>query len=198
VARYLARRTSRGLDAERVQRWRRGLDALRNTMSDYLSEGEALRLSERRERLEGQGLPPELAADLAALALADRGLNILHVCENVPVPPLAAARAYAHLGDETGINWVYARLTPADGASVWDRMVLVDLRWEMLDLQRQLTENLLRSRPESVERAVAAYVADHAERITRVRDLQDRASPASPSALGVIAAELRALRPDPA
>jgi glutamate dehydrogenase len=195
VARYLTHSTPPGIDAGRAYRWRTGLDALRAAMADYLSEGEALRLGERRARLEGQGLPSDLAADLAGLALADRGLNILHICERVAVPPIAAARAYAELGDATGINWVYARLTQTDGASVWDRMVLVDLRWEMLDLQRQITESLLRRKPDDLEGAVVEYLADHAERIERVRELQRRASAAGPSALSVIAAELRALRP---
>jgi glutamate dehydrogenase len=195
VARYLVRSMPPGLDAARVDRWRTGLDALRASMSDYLSEGEAQRLSERRVRLEGQGVPPDLAAELAGLALADRGLNILHICEQVTAPPIDAARAYAQLGDATGINWVYARLTQTDGASVWDRMVLVDLRWKMLDLQHQITRSLLRRKPDDLDGAVADYLADHAERIGRVRDLQRRASAAGPSALSVIASELRGLHP---
>jgi glutamate dehydrogenase len=195
VARYLVHSAPEGLDAARVDRWRTGLDALRASISDYLSEGEAQRLLERRTRLEGQGLPPELAAELSGLALADRGLNILHICERVAAPPIDVARAYAQLGDATGINWVYARLPQADGASEWDHMVLVDLRWKMLDLQRQITESLLRRKPDDLNGAVAVYLADHAERIGRVRELQRRASAAGPSALSVIASELRALHP---
>jgi glutamate dehydrogenase len=195
VARYLVRSAPPGLDATRVDRWRTGLDALRASISDYLSEGEAQLLGERRVRFEGQGLPPDLAAELSGLALADRGLNILHVCEQVAAPPIDAARAYAQLGDATGINWVFARLTQTDGASVWDRMMLVDLRWEMLDLQRRITKGLLRRKPDDLNGAVAKYLADHAERIGRVRELQRRASSAGPSALSVIASELRGLHP---
>jgi NAD-specific glutamate dehydrogenase len=182
VARYLMHSALPGPDAGRVERWRAGLDALRDAMSDYLSEGEALRLGERRARLESQGLPQDLAAELAGLALADRGLNILLICEHVAVPPIGAARAYAKLGDETGINWVYARLTQADGAS-------------LLDLQRRMTESLIRRKPDDLDGAVADYLAEHAERIERVHDLQRRASVASPSALSAIASELRPLRP---
>ena len=112
------------------------------------------------------------------------------------MPPISVARAYAQLGDATGINWVYARLKQADGASLWDRMVLVDLRWEMLDLQRRITERLLRRKPEDLAVAVADYLAEHAEQIERVRDLERRAAAASPSALSVIASELRALHPE--
>jgi len=197
VAHYLAHRGPPGFDAGRVERWRNGLDLLRGSMEDYLSPGETARLDERRARLESQGLPPDLAAELAGLALADRGLNILDIGEHVRTPPLDTARIYALLGDATGINWVYARLGQAEGVSVWDRMVLVDLRWEMLDLQRRITESLLEPTPADLDRAVAGFLARHADRIDRVHDLQGRAAAASPSALSVIAAELRALRPDP-
>jgi hypothetical protein len=44
---------------------------------------------------------------------------------------------------------------------------------------------------------VEGYLAAHAERIGRIRELQRRASAASPSALSVIVSELRALLPDP-
>jgi glutamate dehydrogenase len=195
VARFLTHCEPTEHDTGWVDRRRSGLDALRAALSDYLSEGETLRLGERRARLEAQGLPPDLAAELAALALADRGLSILLVCDHVAVPPIDVARAYAQLGDATGINWVYARLSQADGASVWESMVLIDLRWEMLELQRQITTSLLRRKPDDLDGAVADYLAEHAERIERVRDLQRRASPASPSALSVIASELRDLRP---
>jgi NAD-specific glutamate dehydrogenase len=112
------------------------------------------------------------------------------------VPAIAAARAYAQLGDATGINWVYARLGQVERASLWDRMVLVDLRREMLDLQRRITEGLLRRKPDDLGDAVADYLADHAQQIRRVRDLQRHASVAGPSALSVIAAELRVLQPE--
>jgi glutamate dehydrogenase len=197
VAHYLAHGEPSGLDLDRVARWRSGLDLLRTHMADYLSPGETARLEERRTRLEGQGLPPDLAQELAGLALADRGLNILHIGEHVNVPPLDAARAYALLGDATGINWVYARLGQAAGASVWDRMVLVDLRLEMLDLQRRITERLLDPAPADVERAVGDFLSRHADRIDRVHELQGRAASASPSALSVIATELRGLERGP-
>ena len=74
-------------------------------------------------------------------------------------------------------------------------MVLIDLRRDMLDLQRQITMSLLRRKPDDLDGGVAAYLADHAELIGRVRELQRRASAAGPSALSVIASELRGLHP---
>ncbi len=196
VARYLMRSGASNPDAAALERWRGGIDALRRSLRDYLSAGERQLLEARRERLLRIGLPEDLALDLASLPLGDRGLNILRICEEAKVPPLEAARSYARLGDATGINWVYGRLAQAEVASVWDRMVLVDLRWALLDLQRDVTENVLASGGHDPTTAVDAFLADNAGCIERVAALERRAATdAGPSALSVIVARLRDLQP---
>jgi glutamate dehydrogenase len=194
VARYLVRSGAQQLDTERVERWRNGLDALRGSLGDFLSEGESQRLSTGRERLERRGLPPALATDVATLPLADRGLNVLRICERSPVAPIEAARTYAKLGDQTGINWLYNRLSLAQGGSLWDDMVLVDLRWELLDLQREITEAVLARKPDDPDAAAQTFLEDHANELERVRVLQRKAAVSTPSALAVITARLRCLR----
>jgi glutamate dehydrogenase len=196
VARYLLRSGVHEPDAERVERWRSGLDALRGAMGDYLSESETQLLAARRERFERRGLPADLASEIGGLVLADRGLNILRICERTPVEPVDVARAYARLSEETGINWVYGRLSQTDVGSLWDRMVLVDLRGELLDLQREITERVLARKPDDLMAAVDAFVAEHVAVLERVRGLQRRAAAAvSPSALAVITERLRSLCP---
>jgi NAD-specific glutamate dehydrogenase len=171
------------------------LDALRGSLGDFLSDGESQRLSTGREWLERRGLPPALAQDVATLPLADRGLNVLRICERSPVAPIEAARTYAKLGDQTGINWLYNRLSLAQGGSLWDDMVLVDLRWELLDLQREITEAVLAHKPDDPDAAAQRFLEVHASELERVRVLQRRAAAVStPSALVVIAARLRCLR----
>ena len=75
---------------------------------------------------------------------------------------------------------------------VWDSMVLVDLRWTLLDLQRDLTERLIRERPDDPTGAVEQFVTTHAAELQRVRRLQERAiSTGSASALSVVTQRLR-------
>jgi glutamate dehydrogenase len=194
VARFLIRSGRHQPRSEAVEQWRSGLDELRSAMGDYLSEGESQRIDARRQKLEGQGLPPDLAFDIGGLPLADRGLNILRICESTPVAPLAAARVYARLGEETGINWVYGRLSQASVSSQWDRMVLVDLRGELLDLQRDTTEAVIERQPEDLDAATDGFLADNAAVLEHVRGLQrSAAAAASPSALAVITERLRGL-----
>jgi glutamate dehydrogenase len=194
VVRYLVRRGETRLDAARVARWQEGLDALRGPMAEYLSPGEAMRFTQRRERLEGQGLPAALALDIASLPLADRGLSILRIADEAAVPILEVAHTYARIGEETGINWVYGRLAQGTPANTWDRIAAIDLHGEMLELQRRITEFVLRERGPDADAAVDTYLASNAQTVERVRGLQQRAAAdVSPSALTVVASRLRTL-----
>ncbi|MDJ0787608.1 MAG: NAD-glutamate dehydrogenase [Myxococcota bacterium] len=195
VARYLVRIGTETLEAGRVDALRKQIDLLRGSMRDYLSPGEAQRLDARTQRLEEQGLAADLAYEVAGLPLADRGLNILRICARFEaVPPLDAARAYAALGDQSGINWLYGRLSQTPAHSLWDRMLLADVRWDLLDLQREITEGVLAAGGDDLEGAVVRFLEDHATEIDRVQALERRsAAEATPGALAVIAARLRCL-----
>ena len=195
VARFVVKSGFNTLDGERIVRWRSGLDSLAANLDAYLSEGEAARYRLRREELERDGLSGEIVHLIAALPLADRGFNIIQICEHRDVDPLVAARTYAQLGDRTGINWIYGRIAQTALATVWDRVALVDIRWELLDLQRQITERVLAATDGDPSAAIDEFVTRHAAEIRRVEDLQRTASTkATATALSVMATRLRSLR----
>jgi glutamate dehydrogenase len=204
VARFLVKSGATDLDGERILRWRSGLDVLASSLQGYLSEGETTLYEARRSRLVEEGLGEPLAESstalplaesIAALPLADRGLNIIQICEGMEVNPLEAARTYARLGDESGINWIYGRLPQADIKSVWDRVALVDIRWELLDLQRHITERVLAYGEGDLQAAIDRFLTDYASEIERVNELQrSAATSTSATTLAVISARLRCLR----
>jgi len=195
VARFLVRSGECDLEPLRLERWRRGLAELRGHLGEFLSEGERTRAGQRLQQLAELGLPAELTVELSALPLADRGLNILRVCETVAVAPILAARVYARLGDATGINWVYQRLPQVSARDEWESLALVDLRWSLLDLQRELCEQILAAKPEEPLRGVEVFIETHAPLLEQVRTLQQRAiSSGSATALAVVTQRLRALR----
>ena len=114
---------------------------------------------------------------------------------DVPLPPVEVGRVYARLGEGTGINGVYQRLAAAEASDPWDRMVLADLRTQLLDLQRELTLSVLGPAPPDPKAAADAFLADHAEAIARVEALQQPAlTRASASALSVVTQALLRLR----
>jgi hypothetical protein len=74
-------------------------------------------------------------------------------------------------------------------------MVVADLRTQLLDLQRELTETVLADKPADPTAAADAFLADHAERIARVETLQQPTlARASASALSVVTQALLRLR----
>jgi hypothetical protein len=80
---------------------------------------------------------------------------------------------------------------------VWDRVALVDTRWELLDLQRRITESVLDHGADDLPSAIDRFLADHAAEIARVEELQrSAATSTSPTTLAVIAARLRCLQTD--
>jgi hypothetical protein len=73
-------------------------------------------------------------------------------------------------------------------------MVLVDLRFDLLDLQRQLTESVLASGPDDPLAAASAFLERHDALIEQIRALEGQiAATDGPSALVVLTSRLRGL-----
>ncbi len=196
VARFLVKSGIQRLDAEQAERWRTGLDRLFDALRDFLVRPELRRLDERRDGLRDQGVPMEVAERMACLPLVDRGLNILRIVEATDAPPLDAAAIYSRLGEVAAFDWMYERLGATHGGTLWDRMVLANLRHELLDTQRAITEKLLAGGPDRPAAALEAFLSRRRAELRKLRELQQRAAAApTPSALSVIAAQFDALRP---
>ena len=195
VARFLVRSGAARLDASRVASWHEGLRELDDTLMGALGREEAEAAERRGAALAAQGVPDALAAEVAALPLADRGLNVLRIAETTGLPPATAARVYARVGEGTGIQWAHRHLASAELRDPWDRLTQIDLGWELLDLQRALTEAVLADKPDDPGEAVDAFVDANTALLDRIRALQRRAG-ATPnaSALAVVAGRLRELR----
>jgi len=195
VARYLLAGDLDVLAEGRAGRLRAALDELRAHLGEFLSAGEASQREERRRLLAAAGLPDDLAAEVATFPLADRGVNAVRVLEAVPRGPVEVGRVYARIGEGTGLNGVYQRLAAAEPGDAWDRIVLADLRIQLLALQRELTEAVLAPGPRDAKEAADAFLAAHAETIARVETLQQPAlTRASASALAVVTQALMRLR----
>ncbi len=194
VARLLVKCGGTTLDADAMERRRSGLAALRAHQSAFLSDIETAQARERETALRDRGIPPELARDIAMLPLADRALNVLRLCERLPVAPADAARIYSRIGEGAGIHAVHRRLRDAEATGLWDRMVLVDLRFDLLDLQRQLTESVLASGPADALAAADAFLVRHEALIDAIEALEKSITASDgPSALVVLTSRLRGL-----
>jgi glutamate dehydrogenase len=197
VARFLVKSGTAALDAAAVERQRLGLAELRANLGGFLSDVDAAQAAERAAALVRDGVPEALARDVAMLPLVDRALNVLRLCDRVGVPPAEAARVYTRIGEGAGIHAVYRRLREAEAAGVWDRMVLVDLRWDLLDLQRRVTESVLAAKPADPIAAANELLHRNEALLESVQALDRQITPADgASALMVLASRLRGLVAD--
>jgi glutamate dehydrogenase len=196
VARFLVKCGLAGLDRDRAERWRDALDSLLMGLHGFLARRELRQLEKRRDGLRSRGLSDDLAERVACLPLADRGLNILRVVEKTATPILSVAPVYTHLGEAVGLDWLYERLAFVHTGTYWDRIILADLRQNMLDLQRALIEHVLARDPAEPMAAAEAFLAEREHEVARILELQQRAAgSATPSALMAIAARCERLRP---
>jgi len=197
VARFIVKSGTAALDAAAVERQRLGRAELRANLGGFLSEVDAAQAAERAAALVRDGVPEALARDVAMLPLVDRALNVLRLCDRVGVPPVEAARVYTRIGEGAGIHAVYRRLREAEAAGVWDRMVLVDLRWDLLDLQRRVTESVLAAKPADPIAAANELLDRNEPLLESVQALDRQITPADgASALMVLASRLRGLAAD--
>jgi glutamate dehydrogenase len=195
VARYLIAEDIGLQSAERTAAWREGLFGLSTRLDGFLSKGEAARFREREAQQLDRGLPASLALIMAGAPLADRGLNVMRLVEGTNQAPADLAAAYAKLGDRSGINWVFQNVPIAPADDVWDRIVLMDLRTELLALQRDLTREALAMRPEAPLVAVDDFLLSRASVVARVRALIAQTAPTpTASALAVVTQTLMRLR----
>jgi NAD-specific glutamate dehydrogenase len=119
----------------------------------------------------------------------------MRLVEGTNQAPADLAAAYAKLGDRSGINWVFQNVPIAPADDVWDRIVLMDLRTELLALQRDLTREALAMRPEAPLVAVDDFLLSRASVVARVRALIAQTAPTpTASALAVVTQTLMRLR----
>ncbi len=195
VARYFAAEGLGLQGATRTAAWRAGLFELSADLGGFLSKAETMRHRDRTSRFGSLGFPDDLAAILAGASLADRGLNIVRLAEDVGQPVSALAPAYARLGDRSQINWIYQNLPHAHAEDAWDRVVLMDLRTEMLSLQRDMTAQAIARRPDEPIAAVDDFLREQSAVIDRAKALlSETVSNPTASSLTVVAQSLMRLR----
>ncbi|MAE96598.1 MAG: hypothetical protein CL910_18275 [Deltaproteobacteria bacterium] len=195
VARLLARRSRGHLGPADLARWRDSLAQVRAMRGELPKDNPFARGEERGAELRAKGFPEELAADAASAPLADLGLSLIGVAERSGVSIRDAAFAYAHVGEHSGLNWVYVRLDRMPVADAWDRIGLIQLRSSLIDLHDALAEEILADHPRDPEAAAARFLAERSVHVERIRRLQQRAAGVDrPSSLSVVARAIERLR----
>jgi glutamate dehydrogenase len=195
VARLLALAGVDPLDERLLEAWNQRLVELSDAVETFLSTFDRGQLALREAALLQSGIPAAMASTISRLPLADRGLNIVRVCEGSGYPLLQAAQVYTSLGAAVGLDTAYGVLPSLRTRDSWERQLARALRDELLGLQRELTREALVAADGDLSNAAAHFLGAHSKELERIAELRDVVfREPSASALAVWARAVQGLR----
>jgi len=161
----------RDLDIERaVSALHPGLRELMRELPNLLVGLEAEQYGQWYARLESQGAPPRLARRVASLGAAQSAADVVEVARARRLPVMAVARAYFHVGAETGLDWVRSGIERLAVDGHWQAVARGSLREEAYALQRRLCATALGdTRGRELTPAVEAWLASRSRALEVLR-----------------------------
>ncbi len=138
---------SRTLDIERgVAELRPGLAELVDAAPRIVLGPLAKRIEADRSRYTEAGVPPVLAARVAALALLQSGLYIVDLAARRRLKLLEVARAFLHLGHVLELDGLRMQIEALPVAGHWPSIARATLRDNLYAMHRTLVEAVLKER----------------------------------------------------
>jgi glutamate dehydrogenase len=122
----------------------------------------------RRGRLTSQGVPEELATDVALLAPAYNLLGIVDTAARDDLDPVAVARVHFTLGERLGLPRLVDRIFALPREDRWQTMARAALRDDLYGVHQQLTAQVIAATPgdASAPQRVADW-EDDSEQVAR-------------------------------
>lgn len=152
---------------------------------DNLLTGEALRRTHAvSDRLLALGAPEKLVQRAAGLFKLDGAVGIAELAARMKVDEIALTRAFTHLGEAAGIDWVQstaARMAPSDP---WERLLISGVA---RDMQQVRLDFLAQNKDKDVAAHVDRWLAAKGPRIQQFRALVHRAKAAAAPNVAMLA-----------
>jgi glutamate dehydrogenase len=134
----------RGLQVDAaVREFRAGVNALEAEIAQVLTGTELARFEEGRKHYMAAGLPPPLAARIAALEALNAALDIVDTAASHRGSVVETARVYFEVGTRIGFDWLRARIEQLTVEGPWQAIARTGLRDAALRVHRRLTERVL-------------------------------------------------------
>ena len=157
VSYWLIQRHRRDLSIEvQVERLRSGVRELARSAPDWLVGLERTSHDARTAELERAGVPADLASSVAELYALHSAPDIVELAAARRLSVDSAARAYATVGSEFGLDWLRQRIEALDTQGHWHAVARGSLREGLYESHRRLSQRVL---SETRERDPAAAVA---------------------------------------
>ncbi len=129
--------------AQTIRRFEPGARMLAAALPDALEGADREAFDAMAARLEGAGVPPELARRTAGMQSMLALFDIVEVATSTDEDQEKVLRVYFRLGSRLELNWLRDRIIELPRANRWQALARAALRDDLFNLYRELTRKVL-------------------------------------------------------
>jgi len=162
----------------------KGVDKLAKRVDDLLTSEALRRVTAVSDRLLSLGAPEALTRRTAGLFKLDGAVGIAALAGRLSLDEVALTRAFTHLGEAVGIDWVQstaARMAPSDP---WERLLISGVA---RDMQQVRLDFLAQGSGKDIAHHVESWLKAKGARIQQFRALVQRAKGAATPNVAMLA-----------
>ena len=162
----------------------KGVGQLADQVDDLLTVEAQRRTSAVTDKLLGLGAPEDLAHRTAGLFKLDGAVGIAALAGKMKVDELALTRAFTHLGETVGIDWVQSAAARMEPTDPWERLLISGVA---RDMQQVRLDFLAQGKGKDIAEHVEAWLKVKGERVRQFRTLVQRAKAAATPNVAMLA-----------
>ena len=153
-----------------------GVQKLAEQVDELLTSEAQRRTASVSDRLLGLGAPEPLARRAAGLFKLDGAVGIASLASRMDMNEVALTRAFTHLGEAVGIDWVQSTAARMEPSDPWERLLISGVA---RDMQQVRLDFLAQTSAMDVSDHVEQWLKAKAARIRQFRSLVQRAKAAA-------------------
>ena len=161
-----------------------GVSKLAGEVDDLLTSEAQRRVNAITDRLLGLGAPEALAQRTALLFKLDGGVGIAALAGRMKLDEIALTRAFTHLGEAVGIDWVQSAAARMEPSDPWERLLISGVA---RDMQQVRLDFLAQGGGKDVSAHVEEWLKAKGARIRQFRTLVQRAKAAATPNVAMLA-----------
>jgi glutamate dehydrogenase len=162
-----------------IERHRAGIRALRPAIAAILTERGRRQLEGKVTRLGEDGVPADLAADLAALDVLRLAPAITAIAEETGMPHPSAAAVYLRIGEHLHTGELAAKAARLTATDYYDRLAVTQALAQLSDAEASLTRSALLAIAGGAAGGAEDWLAAQDRRFARVSKTLEEVSAAS-------------------
>ena len=179
-----------------IGEFRPGIEGLRACLADVVSSDDLAALRRRAKRYTKQGVPEDLARQVASLDILVSACDIVRIAAAGKRAVMDVARTYFALGRRFGMDWLRTAAGRLSAETHWQREAVTAIVDELFTLQYELTTKVLDAAgaTTAAEAAIDAWIGAHPARVDRTERLLGELETSGTPDLAMLAVANRQLR----